>query len=205
MCSMAISVILRIAQIICPTDPDGLLRAVFASNSFAEQFGIDINEGTNETTLNHVLEVYKSSSDNEVKMICLSQVCHLPLKELQSLIKVTPRMYTEARKISLELMHDVKDDEKKHGVVHRYKDQTVLNCISFLLSPENIQHVAHGCKTVKLSTGEKVTLPRLQRKVIRSRLWERYRLSFPLENNRVGNTVFYRICNKSWVGRTPKI
>eukprot|EP00733_Pompholyxophrys_punicea_P000505 Pompholyxophrys_punicea_v1_NODE_143_length_3211_cov_4.433777.p2 type:complete len:263 gc:universal NODE_143_length_3211_cov_4.433777:816-1604(+) len=126
-------------------------------------------------------------------MICLSQLSHLPLNQLQSMIRVTPKMYAEALKMSLELLHNVR--KVKRESAHRYNDQIVLNCISFLLSSENIQHVAHGCKTVKLSNGEKVTLPKLQRKVIRTRLWERYQGSFLSAESRVGRTVFYRICN----------
>ena len=83
---------------------------------------------------------------------------------------------------------------KRNGV--RVKDNVVTKVVDFILSSNNIVPNSYGTKNVRLSCNEILTLPRLQRKNSRIKIFEDYK-DFTMNNEYcISRETFYRIINK---------
>ena len=104
------------------------------------------------------------------------------------------RARMRARQDILKLLNGEKIEVAKRHV-KRVNDQVIQKVVDFILSSNNVVPNLYGVKTIRLSSEESITLPRLQRKNTRIKIYEDYKEATMNDEYSICRQTFYRIIN----------
>ena len=155
-----------------------------------------------ERLTNVLCNVEKHSNINSIEKRVTRAILNKGLAEgdLQSLMKEhnfkfgTGRARFRAREDIKTLLNGEKLHVQKRNIV-RVGDDVVRKLVDFILSPNNVVPNSYGTKKVKLSRNEVLTLPRLQRKNTRIKIYEDYKEFTMNDTSYISRETFYRIIN----------
>ena len=77
----------------------------------------------------------------------------------------------------------------------RVSDQVIQKVVDFILPSNNVVPNLYGVKTIRLSSEESITLPKLQRKNTRFKIYEDYKDATINDQYSICRQIFYRIIN----------
>lgn len=168
--------ITSVLQTIAPGQESLLWKALKDSEAVEQQLeDVDITNPLENQSVQALVSAYETADDKETKTQILSIFADIySLSELQLLIpEVNAYKFRKAR---LHLKQfgrgNLATQEPQYRV--RMSIPKVDHFISFISSPNLVQDVAYGSRTIRLSSGESFKMPNVVRTMIASRIIKQY-------------------------------
>ncbi|CAF1219802.1 unnamed protein product [Didymodactylos carnosus] len=180
-CHSATKILQFILQTLAPNDSAQIWEDIIES-SYRSGNGTNINMDRNfEIIMQGLAESYQNCEHWSTKRQILSTFAKdVPLSIIQKFIPdLTPYRFTKAGEQADYFGKGTVVDTSRQPTV-RYTDEQVAHFVQFISSPHVSTDLPFGQKTLKLSTGEEISISNVIRNMIPSRIIDQY-LSYCLE------------------------